>query len=152
MTTASAGTFRLISGATSGRRFSGIERITTSTSSTAWAVVTARAPDASTSAPIASGPRELATFTSCPAALSLSANVLPMWPTPRMPIFTRESPVGVSVRGRIRPVRTRQREDVQGVTERGQLIVREPARRLDLLGHGARRLAEGLARLGEVDE
>src|SRR5947209_3898259 len=151
MTTVSAGNLAT-SCATAGRRFRGIERMTTSTSSTASAAETARAPEASTSASIVSGPRELATFTSCPAAPSLSANVFPMWPTPRMPIFTRASPSGVSVRGRIGLARKRQREAVQRVTKGGQLVVREPARRLDLLGHGARLLAEGLARLGEVDE
>src|SRR3954470_177529 len=34
-----------------------------------------------------SGPRELATLTSCPAALSRWVSVWPMAPTPRMPIL-----------------------------------------------------------------
>ena len=91
MTTVSDGTVA-ISGATSGRRLSGMERITTSTSATASAAVTARPPKASTSGSIVSGPRELATLTSCPAALSFRTKVFPMWPVPKMPIFMIDSP------------------------------------------------------------
>lgn len=65
---------------------SGMERMTTSTSRTASAAVTARAPLLSTSGSIVSGPRELATFTSWPMVGRRRARVAPL-PTPSRPIF-----------------------------------------------------------------
>ncbi len=75
MTTVSAGT-SVNSGATSGIRCRGMDRITTSTSATASAAVTARPPNERTSTSMVFGPRELATFTSCPAALNRWVSVV----------------------------------------------------------------------------
>ncbi|MNC49119.1 hypothetical protein D3C75_982740 [compost metagenome] len=74
----------------SGIRISGIESINTSTSLTVCSALTGKAPVSSVSASIVSGPRELATFTLCPAAASLRARVLPMWPVPSIPMLSGE--------------------------------------------------------------
>jgi hypothetical protein len=53
----------------------------------AISVVTASAPEDKSSLSIVSGPREFATFTSCPAWLKRTTSVLPMFPVPKIPIF-----------------------------------------------------------------
>src|SRR6218665_292379 len=145
MTTVSAGTWA-ISGAIWGRRVRGMERITASTSATASAAETARPPKASTSAPIVSGPRELATFTSCPAALNLWTKVFPMWPTPMMPIFigcAPSCPAGLFGR--------RMRQRFQRATKLVEALVGELAGRLDLVGDAPDLGFEGAATGGQVD-
>jgi hypothetical protein len=68
------------SGATAGIRPNGMDRTMTSLPWTASAAVTACAPNSRASASVVSGPRELATATSCPPALSLRSSVVPIGP------------------------------------------------------------------------
>src|SRR3954470_9395606 len=147
MTTISDGTLAS-SGATSGMRLSGTERITTSTSATACSAVTARPPRASTSGSIVSGPRELATFTSWPAALSVRTRVLPMWPVPKMPIFMIVSPLNSLKASLARRVG----ECFERATEVAHTLVGELACRLDLVGDAPDLGFEGTASGRQVDQ
>src|SRR3954452_7514687 len=146
MTTVSDGTLAS-SGATSGMRLSGTERITTSTSATACAAVTARPPKASTSASIVSGPRELATFTSWPAALSLRARIFPIWPVPTIPIFmSRISLLSLRLSG------CRVGERFEHAPEVVQALIGQLAGGLDLVGDAADVGVEGAATGCQVDQ
>src|SRR5205809_6007160 len=87
MTTVLSGTFAKRSFGSVGMFFTGIETITTSPARAASLTVTAVAPVSVARSARVSGPRELATKTSCPSDLKRRVSVPPMWPAPIIPIL-----------------------------------------------------------------
>src|SRR5690349_668274 len=73
-----------------GIALTGIVTTTTSAPRAASSTGTAVAPVSSASAVSVWGPRELATETSCPRAVSRRVRLPPMLPAPMMPIFMRD--------------------------------------------------------------